>query len=195
MCHFIESIRLENGSIKLLDYHQNRVNKTILHFFGEKTFINLGKELEKVSLPPIGVYKIRILYSQKVRSLEILLYEQLTFSKFQMIPVPDNFDYSFKYSDRTLFEELTKNVKPNTIALFTQNKGLTDGLFANIVFQRNGTLFTPDTPLLNGIQRQYLLKTKQIQEAKISEENINSFEKLGLINAMIPLENINFIEI
>lgn len=56
-------------------------------------------------------------------------------------------------------------------------------------------LFTPDTSLLNEIMRQYLLKTKQIQEAKISEKNVNSFEKLGLINAMIPIENINFIEI
>ncbi|MDY0215503.1 MAG: aminotransferase class IV [Bacteroidales bacterium] len=195
MCHFIESIRLENGNIKLLDYHQNRVNKTILHFFGKKNLINLEKELEKETLPPVGVYKIRILYSQKVHSLEILPYNQLKFSKFQMIPVPNGFDYSFKYSNRTLFEELTKNIKPNTIALFTQNKGLTDGLFANLVFQKNGMLFTPDTPLLNGVQRQYLLKTKQIQEAKISEENINSFEKLGLINAMIPIENINFIEI
>lgn len=195
MCRFIESIRLENGSIKLLDYHQDRVNKTGVHYFEKNNTINLKKELEKETLPAIGVYKIRILYSQKIHSLEILQYEQLSFSKFEIIQIPTDFNYPFKYSDRTLFEDLTKSISRNTIALFSKNKLLTDALFANLVFKKNGRLFTPDTPLLNGIQRQFLIKTKQIQEAKISEENIYSFEKLGLINAMIPIENIDFIEI
>lgn len=50
MCRFIESIRLENGSIKLLDYHQDRVNKTGVHYFEKNNTINLLNSSYKCNL-------------------------------------------------------------------------------------------------------------------------------------------------
>ena len=49
-------------------------------------------------------------------------------------------------------------------------------------------MFTPDTYLLNGSMRQFLLKTKRIIEKPIREEEISDYEKMYFINAMNPIE-------
>ena len=195
MCHFIESIRLENGIVKLLDYHQDRMDRTIFYHFGFKNPVKISKLIEERELPINGVYKIRILYSQMLQNIEIIPYQQKTYSDFEIIELPDHFNYAYKFADRTIFETLSKHLHPQTIAIFFQKSMLTDALYANLVFQKNEILYTPNTPLLEGVQRRYLLENKIISETNISTQDIFSFEKVGLINAMIPLENVEFVEI
>ncbi len=195
MCHFIESIRLENGNVKLLDYHQDRMDRTTFHHFACQNQVEISKIIEKMELPTIGVYKIRILYSRNEQNIEMSPYQQKTYSDFEIIELPDHFNYAYKFADRTLFETLSMHLNPQTIAIFSQKSMLTDALYANLVFQKNGILYTPNTPLLNGVQRQFLLENNKITEIKISTHDIFSFEKVGLINAMIPLENVEFVEI
>jgi 4-amino-4-deoxychorismate lyase len=195
MCHFIESIRLENGIVKLLDYHQDRMDRTIFYHFGFKNPVKISKLLEERELPINGVYKIRILYSQMLQNIEIIPYQQKNYSDFEIIELPDHFNYAYKFADRTLFETLSKHLNAQSIAIFSQKSMLTDALYANLIFQKNGFLYTPNTPLLNGVQRQFLLEKNKISEINISIHDIYTFEKVGLINAMIPLENIDFINL
>jgi len=57
---------------------------------------------------------------------------------------------------------------------------------------------TPDTPLLPGTMRASLLAKGLIRESRITPENLHSYQKLKLINAMndlkhapeIPIESI-----
>lgn len=195
MCHFIESIRLENGNVKLLDYHQDRMDRTLFHHFACQNHVKISKILENIELPSTGVYKIRILYSQILQNIQIIPYQQKTYSDFEIIELPNHYNYAYKFADRALFETLSKHLNPQTIAIFSKQSMLTDALYANLIFQKNGILYTPNTPLLQGVQRRYLLENNIILETNISIHDIFSFEKVGLINAMIPLENVEFIEI
>ena len=48
----------------------------------------------------------------------------------------------------------------------------------------------PSFPLLKGTQRQFLLDRKQIIETDISVENLSSYSRICLFNAMIPFGEI-----
>ncbi|MBN1984735.1 MAG: hypothetical protein JW761_00460, partial [Prolixibacteraceae bacterium] len=50
--------------------------------------------------------------------------------------------------------------------------------------------WTPDTPLLEGTQRERLLKQGKIRVCRITPENLSKYIKVGLINAMQDLENM-----
>ena len=50
--------------------------------------------------------------------------------------------------------------------------------------------FTPDTPLLKGTQRARLIELGELTPKRIAVEDINSYEKISLINAMIDLGEV-----
>ena len=64
-----------------------------------------------------------------------------------------------------------------------------------MVFENRQGFFTPDTPLLEGTKRQKLLGNKIIIETAISLENLHTFDKVYLINAMLDIEDQEGIEI
>ena len=41
MCQFIETIQISDGEIRLLEYHNRRMNRTIQHYFGNNKPIDL----------------------------------------------------------------------------------------------------------------------------------------------------------
>ena len=47
--------------------------------------------------------------------------------------------------------------------IIVKNGLVTDSFYANLAFLKNGIWFTPETPLLLGVQRQFLLSQKTIQ--------------------------------
>ena len=59
--------------------------------------------------------------------------------------------------------------------------------------------FTSSTPLLNGVKRQYLLDLGKVSECDISKKDLDKFQKVSIVNAMldlgeivIPIESIEF---
>ena len=65
--------------------------------------------------------------------------------------------------------------------------------YTNLIFKDKNALFTPKIPLLNGVQREYLLKSKIIKAKSILHKDIQKFEGVYLINAMMPLNEAVFI--
>lgn len=61
MFQFIESIRIKDGSFEHLDYHQSRVNRTLLNF-GKSPFIQLNGIITPNALNASGVVKCRVKY-------------------------------------------------------------------------------------------------------------------------------------
>lgn len=178
---FIESICVENGEIKLLQYHQNRVNKTFETFFYNKTPFRLDEVLSKLEITQAGKVKIRIEYDKSINKIEYADYVAQSHPKFFLCEVT-KFDYSFKFKKRDFFNQF-RGIQP----IFVQNNSITDCSYANLIFYKKGKWYTPDTYLLNGVKRQYLLYQSHIQEARITLENIFEFEKIGLINAMLDI--------
>jgi len=70
-----------------------------------------------------------------------------------------------------------------------------DSFSSNIIFYNGKEWVTPDTPLLKGTQRQYLIDKGFIKEERITDKDILKYSKLKLINAMLDFERAPEIKI
>ena len=95
----------------------------------------------------------------------------------------NDFSYDFKFADRTEFENMKKKARAQEI-IIVKNGQVTDTSFSNLLFLKNQTWYTPKSFLLNGVQRQNLLKQGKIKETEITLENLNEFSHFQLINSM-----------
>jgi 4-amino-4-deoxychorismate lyase len=79
--------------------------------------------------------------------------------------------------------------------LIIKNGFITDTSFSNIAFFDGTQWFTPFTYLLNGTQRQHLLRQGAIVETEITPSDLKQFRYAKLINAMLDLETSPLIDI
>ena len=162
MSQFIESIKVENQKTFLLELHQQRVDNTFKHF-GKEGSLDLKKIFEKLEHDEDGLYKLRIMYDLEGKfRTQIIPYAFPEIHDFQLVE-NNSFDYSFKFEDRKEFEKMKSKSNAEEI-IIVKNNHITDTSYANLLFLKGKEWFTPNTFLLNGIQRQHLLKTKKIKE-------------------------------
>ena len=64
---------------------------------------------------------------------------------------------------------------------------VTDCSIGNLAFRKGTQWFTPNTPLLKGTQREYLLQSGQLQEIEIRQEQLEQFDEIRVINALNEL--------
>ena len=84
--------------------------------------------------------------------------------------------------------------------LIIQDGCLTDSYMANVLCWDGQHWDTPDTPLLPGCMRAYLLYQGRIRENRIREQDLASYQQFRLVNALngmdespdIPLERVSF---
>ena len=99
-----------------------------------------------------------------------------------------NLQYNFKFTDRTILQHF-QSYYLNHEVIFTKNHFITDSAIANIVFYTGKHWHTPIHPLLEGTQRNYLLKNKIIQAYPIHLDNLEQYTHFKLINAMNSFES------
>ena len=182
---FFETIRIACGLAVHADMHLERMRRTCLFHYNEFQF---GKILDSIEFPNKGFMKLNIWYNQHETEIRISDYVQVAIKKIKMVECDPEFDYSYKYTDRNYLNNLLKSASGADEIIIVKNGFVTDTTKANIVFDKNGKLYTPDTYLLNGTMRQYLLQTGKIIEKTIRAEDITTFRKMYFINAMNPLE-------
>ena len=193
MFRFIETIKLADGNYKLIDYHDKRMNATIVHFFN----IDCGKSLTDF-LPDAktyrqGIYKCRVVYSSNTFDIEITPYFKrkikrlkiVNLDTYQFLSPGGLFDYSFKYEDRSFINSLLKGLDDATDILIAKNGLITDTSFSNVILFDGNKWITPDAFLLNGVKRRYLLDCGIISEGTVSVKGLKDFQKISLINAML----------
>ncbi|MDC8105885.1 aminotransferase class IV [Chryseobacterium sp. PTM-20240506] len=188
MFQFIESIKVEDQEVFLLDLHQKRVNETFAHF-GKEGSIDLSKLFKSLNHDEDGLFKLRIAYDldKKVRT-QMIPYAIPEILDFQLVE-NNTFDYSFKFEDRKELEKMKMKSKAEEI-IIVKNNHITDTSFSNILFMKGKEWFTPSTYLLNGVQRQNLLKKKKIKETEITLQNIKEFSHFQLINALNDFDDM-----
>ncbi|OCK52795.1 aminodeoxychorismate lyase [Chryseobacterium sp. CBo1] len=188
MSQFIESIKVEDQELFLLEFHQKRVNETFAHF-GKEGSIDLAKIFKNLEHDEDGLYKMRLVYDLDKRfRTQMIPYAIPEIQDFQLIE-NNSYDYSFKFEDRKEFEKMKMKSKAEEI-IIVKNNHITDTSFSNILFQKGKDWFTPTTYLLNGVQRQNLLKKKKIKEAEITMQNIKEFSHFQLINALNDFDDM-----
>jgi len=188
MSQFIESIKVEDQEVFLLDLHQKRVNQTFAHF-GKEGSIDLAKIFKNLEHDEDGMYKLRISYDldKRIRT-QMIPYAIPEIQDFQLVE-NNSFDYSFKFEDRKELEKMKMKSKAEEI-IIVKNNHITDTSFSNLLFLKGKDWFTPTTYLLNGVQRQNLLKQKKIKETEITLQNLKQFSHFQLINAMNDFDDM-----
>ncbi len=188
MSQFIESIKVEDQEIFLLDLHQKRVNQTFSHF-GKEGSIDLAKIYKNLEHDEDGLFKLRIAYDldKRIRT-QMIPYAIPEIQDFQLVE-NNSFDYSFKFEDRKELDKMKMKAKAEEI-IIVKNNHITDTSFSNLLFLKGKDWFTPNSFLLNGVQRQHLLKQKKIKEAEITLQNIKQFSHFQLINALNDFDDM-----
>ena len=186
---FIESIKLLNGDVYHLAYHQERVCRTFSHFFPSEKVLSLQESINKIALPAIGKYKIRIVYSKDNLIVEIHPYHIKPINTIKCVNA-DEYDYSYKFLNREFLNTLKQTSGADEV-IFLKNGKVTDSSYANIIFFDGKQWLTPSFFLLNGTCRQRLLNEGKITEVPIHYTDIQNFEQIGFINAMLDIGEFN----
>ena len=186
---FIESIKLLNGDVYHLAYHQERVCRTFSHFFPSEKVLSLQEIISKIALPAIGKYKIRIVYSKENSIVEIHPYHIKPINTIKCVNA-DEYDYSYKFLNREFLNTLKQTSGADEV-IFLKNGKVTDSSYANIIFFDGKQWLTPSFFLLNGTCRQRLLNEGKITEVPIHYTDIQNFEQIGFINAMLDIGEFN----
>ncbi|GHM99348.1 hypothetical protein WSM22_08380 [Cytophagales bacterium WSM2-2] len=184
MYRFIESIRLENGRMGNLAYHQSRMNRAISEFYKNYSEINLEEFLASCPMPSVGLHKIRLIYNHEIQSIQISHYTPRKIDRLRVVH-SDTISYTHKFEDRGELEKLAAGKENCDEVIIVKNNKVTDTSFANLVFKREGNWITPSSYLLDGTMRQQLLDQKVIFEEEILLSDLSKFEKVKLINSML----------
>lgn len=180
-----ESIKIWNGIAENLQYHRARMERTAYDLWGMKeAYENLEDRIG--SIPQSGLFKCKLSYYKKNSKFNIQAYEVKPLQRFYCLH-DEQISYPYKFTDRSVFEILQQNIQPSDDVLFIQKGLLTDSLYANIAAWNGKEWHTPTDPLLKGTKRQYLLDSNQIVEHQIALTDINNYQKISLINAMLNL--------
>ncbi len=178
-----------DGKIFHMPYHQKRY-ESVLKALGIQEVQNLQELIEP---PKYGLYKCRLVYTPHAKSSSAVIttsfheYKKREISSLKLI-FNNNVDYVFKSTNREALDTLYAQRGEGDDVLLIKNLLVTDTTIANIAFYRNGMWTTPKEPLLKGTTRARLLEEGQIVEAEIKVNELRTFSKVALLNAMIDFD-------
>ena len=185
MYPLLETIRLENGRLMNLAYHEKRMDKSLKLLYGERKIPPLNEIINFTNQYEQGLFKCRLLYSNDDFKITIESYNKRQLNRLLLIEAP-KIKYDLKYSNRSVFVTLNNPDEENMEVLITRNKLLTDTSYTNVALKKGDNWITPLVPILEGTQRALLLDSGLIHLGEIREENINDYSRIRLFNAMMP---------
>lgn len=181
--------------------------------FGCNDEIDLSKEIVIPQNISNGIYKCRVIYAQRIFSIEFMPYQKKKITNLQIV-TNNLICYEHKYEDRKEIDKLFNQrllpkadeplaqFSPSLISskreddiLIVKNNLITDTSFANVVLSDGVVYLTPSFPLLKGTKRAKLLEEGLIREEEIFLKDLKKFKCVYLINAMLDLDESNKIPI
>ena len=201
---FIETFMLRGGELIAGELHRERMLCT-LRGQGVETSSTFLQSLLSTSpwreveayltgqqILPATTYRLTLEYSLTgLSAIRLVPYCKRTIRALRPILLPDGFEYSYKYTDRSFFDRMKAELASEEEPLFVRPDGtITDTSFTNVLIETESDYLTPTRPLLKGIQREGLLRAGLIAEADdLTLSTLRSKAKsILLINALLPLE-------
>ena len=194
MFQLIETIRIEEGKLQNLAFHNARLNAARLHFFQTKTFVKIESIVKIPEDLGNSIFKCRITDDGKQINYTITPYQIRTINTLKIVD-HESINYEYKTNGREVLNELYNQRANCDDILIFKNGLLTDSWVANVLLFDGKQWLTPKQPLLKGVQRAVLLHQNRIKEADITKEMLDHFEKIKLVNAMVTFEKAIDIEI
>jgi len=181
---FIETIKIVDGEIFNLEYHQKRY-KSVLEALDVKETHNLE---DFINPPEWGLYRCLLVYD--IGNIEVTFheYKKREISTLKLI-FENDIEYAHKSTSREDINALFDKREEGDDILIIKDLFVTDTSIANIAFQTSsGEWVTPKNPLLKGTTRARLLDEGKITEVDIKVHELRSFSKVALLNAMIDFD-------
>ncbi len=179
MNKLLETIKIDNGKVCHLTYHQQRCDYS-LRQCGKNTIYNL----QNIIKPPQNkIFRCRIIYDDTTVDISYHTYLQTPVSSLKLIF--SDIEYPLKFADRYELDQLYKQRGAADDVLIVKNNFLTDTTRANIALFDGDKWFTPKSPLLFGTTRQRLLKEGKIFPRNIHVNDLHKFTKIAVMNALV----------
>jgi 4-amino-4-deoxychorismate lyase len=181
-----ETIKVKDGKLLNLTYHQNRVNNT-RSFFGFNDILELKQDY--FNLPKYGEFRLRVDYDKEIRSFKYEVFKNRVFKNFKI--VNSDIEYKFKYSNRNKINILKAD---NSEIIVVKNGLIRDTSIANIALYIDDIWLTPRTPLLKGTTRARLLNNGFLKCEDLVVEDLKKVKNFAIMNALIDFKIIkNFL--
>ena len=187
----LETIKVEDGRICNIEWHNQRCNQTRLALFGLKTPLLLQNYITPP--PTLGIFRCRILYNQTILSVEYIPYRTSLAKSFKIMQ--SKIEYKYKYADRDALNTLKEEALSYDEIIIEKEGLLTDTSIANIAFYSGEQWITPEKPLLKGTIREKLIKNGFLTPKSIKIGDLKAFSNFALMNAMIGFQIQNNITI
>jgi 4-amino-4-deoxychorismate lyase len=190
----LETIQVRNGQFQNIEYHNKRFNTSRLELFGLDDFQTLENLIKIPSECSEGIFRCRLVYELAIQEATFTPYIYKEIKTLKLVDIGD-WDYSYKYADRSFMTNLLNENQDFDEVIMTQHGFITDCTIANLAFWDGSNWFTPSTPLFKGTKRQQLLDRQAIIEREVKVEDISEYEGVCLINCFRNLELQNLIRI
>lgn len=185
------------GIVSNQEYHLERVCRTLGNsgLSDDKIIGEIRSEINNIEKLYGDTYKLRVLYDNSgFISKEIVPYTYKKTSSLRIVHCND-IAYDKKYVDRSILDDLFRERGEYDDVMIVKEGLITDSSYTNIVLEKDGTLFTPSTPLLRGTKREKLIREGIIIEKKIHIDNLSDYKRIFLINAFRDINFDNYIDI
>jgi 4-amino-4-deoxychorismate lyase len=186
MCQLFETIKIADGKPRNLALHDERMNRSRRELFGSNDLLRLSGHIRVPDSAKKGITRCRVIYSNAIHSIEFSPYDPADIKTLKIIDA-GSVVYNHKYLDRNKITALIDKSAADDI-LMIKNGYVTDASFANIVFSDGERWITPDTPLLPGTMREFLLRNDVIKMDRITIKDLTLFTYFRLINAMLGFD-------
>lgn len=178
---FLETIKILDGKIFNLSYHQARYEGVLKHF-GIETLQDLS---DFITPPQNGLYRCRLVYDTNgFIETSYHPYQKREINSLKILH-DDTIEYAMKYANREKLDALFSQRGNGDDVLIVKNGLVTDTTIANIAFFDGKRWLTPALPLLRGTTRQRLLDDGKIVEEEVYIQDIERFKQVAVMNAMI----------
>lgn len=194
MCRLLETIKVENGKLFNLSYHQQRFNRARKELFPDASEISLAERIQVPADCHQGLFRCRILYSREIEKIEFIPQQKRSFRSLKLVEGHE-IDYHLKYAQRDELNQLLAQAAGADEIIIVKNGELTDCSIGNLVFFDGSNWFTPQNPLLKGTQRQRLLDEGKIYERIIKKEELRHYQRVGIINAFFDFDSLPTVKI
>jgi 4-amino-4-deoxychorismate lyase len=195
MYQLVESVRIENRQLHHIELHNQRLNRAMESVYGISAKISLEKIIEIPDNLTINRYKCRVTISfENTVVVSIDPYIQREIKTLKVVHDND-IEYPFKTENRLELNACYEKREGCDDIIIVKNGLITDSWAANILLFDGKSWIAPDTPLLKGVQREYLLTQNLIKSERVTINDLPLFKKIRLVNAMIDFERAPEIEI
>jgi 4-amino-4-deoxychorismate lyase len=177
-----------------MEYHNRRFNETCRVLFGLNRKFDLNLQIRIPAKISNQRYKYRILFDGQLFETHIEKYTPRPIGSLQVVHF-DDIEYTFKTTKRDKLDEAYGLRKNCDDVIIVRNGLVTDTFASNILLYNDENWITPSSPLLRGVQRSYLIDSKQVIEKEVSVDDLGKYSHIKLINALIPFERADKLDV